>query len=282
MNMNIPEFVIKGEVKKFLMEDLSIGDLTSALIPDDKKRAEIITKKKGIFAGSKVAETTFGIMDVEVNYSVPDGNCIEEGQVVMQVEGGARNILMTERTVLNIIMKMSGIATITKLMLEKAKKVNPSIRISATRKTTPGFRLFEKMAVDIAGGDTHRFGMGDAVLIKNNHISAAGGIKKALKIARTVSFTKKIEIEVGNIEDAIVAANEGVDIIMFDNMNPEEIKKAINRLEELELRENVILEASGNIRPENVEEYAETGVDVLSSGYITHSAESLDMSLRLF
>ncbi|HID42456.1 MAG TPA: carboxylating nicotinate-nucleotide diphosphorylase [Archaeoglobaceae archaeon] len=278
--MNVPEFVIREKVKQFLMEDISSGDLTSILVPDSIRRAEIIAKEKGIFAGGEVARIAFDIMDVDVNYSIPDGSSFEEKQVLMEVEGKTRNILMAERTVLNILMKMSGIATTTKFMVERANKVNPSVRIAATRKTTPGFRLFEKMAVKIAGGDTHRYGLSDAVLIKNNHIIASGGIEQVLKTVKNASFTKKIEVEVRRLEDGIYAAKE-VDIIMFDNMKPEEIEAVVKKLNELNLREKVVLEASGNITPDNVEEYAKTGVDVISSGYITHSAQPVDMSLYL-
>ena len=278
--MNVPEFVIREKVKQFLMEDISSGDLTSILVPDSIRRAEIIAKEKGIFAGGEVARIAFDIMDVDVNYSIPDDSSFEEKQVLMEVEGKTRNILMAERTVLNILMKMSGIATTTKFMVERANKVNPSVRIAATRKTTPGFRLFEKMAVKIAGGDTHRYGLSDAVLIKNNHIIASGGIEQVLKTVKNASFTKKIEVEVRRLEDGIYAAKE-VDIIMFDNMKPEEIEAVVKKLNELNLREKVVLEASGNITPDNVEEYAKTGVDVISSGYITHSAQPVDMSLYL-
>ena len=280
MNMSIPEFVVKEKVKNFLMEDLSSGDLTSALIPDSVRKAEIVAKEKGVFAGSEVARIAFDIMDVEVTYSIPDGDSFEEKQAVMKVKGNARNILMAERTVLNILMKMSGIATTTRLMIQKAKKVNPSVKIAATRKTTPGFRLFEKMAVEVGGGDAHRFSLGDAILIKNNHIKAAGGIKEVLEKVSNASFTKKIEVEVNKLEDAVNAAYSA-DIIMFDNMKAEEVRKAVEKLEELGLREKIILEVSGNITPSNIEEYAKTGVDVISSGYITHSAKPVDMSLYL-
>jgi len=220
-------------------------------------------------------------MNVEIVNSIEDGSEIRYGDVVMEVEGKAKNILMCERTVLNILMKMSGIATVTAKMVEKAKKVNPDIIIAATRKTMPGFRIFEKMAVSIGGGDTHRFSLGDCVLIKDNHIAVAGGLIEAIKFAKAASFTKKIEVEVKSVEDALTVAREGVDIIMFDNMSPNEIREAVKILEKEGLRERIILEASGGITPDNVEEYASTGVDVLSSGYITHSSKALDLSLRI-
>jgi nicotinate-nucleotide pyrophosphorylase (carboxylating) len=262
------------------MEDLATGDVTSAFIPDVEVKAEIITKQRGIVAGVEIAQIVFEIMNLHVS-PIADGSFVEEKQRVMGIEGKARSILMAERTALNILMKMSGIATVTKRMLEKARKWNSSIKIAATRKTTPGFRLFEKLAVAIGGGDVHRYCLGDAILIKNNHIKVAGSVKKAIRLAKSASFIKKVEVEVRNIDEAIEAAKEGVDVIMFDNMKPDEITIAIKKLEKLGLRDKIILEASGDIKPENVEEFAKTGVDVLSSGYIIHSAKPLDMSLSI-
>jgi len=279
--MIVPKPVVEEHVRRFLMEDLAIGDVTAVALPDIIARAKIVAKQRGIIAGVEVARIVFELLDVDVVESIADGSAVSAGQAVMAVEGKAKDILMAERTALNILARMSGIATVTREMLEKARKVNPSIRIAATRKTTPGFRLFEKLAVAIAGGDTHRYCLGDAVLIKNNHIAVAGSVSKAIRLAKSVSFTKKVEVEVRSVDEAIEAAKEGVDIIMFDNMKPDEIVIAIKKLEELGLRGKITLEASGGIKPDNVEEYAATGVDVLSSGYIIHSAKPLDMSLYL-
>ena len=281
MDMIVPKPVVEEHVRRFLMEDLAIGDVTAVALPDIIARAKIVAKQRGIIAGVEVARIVFELLDVDVVESIADGSAVSAGQAVMAVEGKAKDILMAERTALNILARMSGIATVTREMLEKARKVNPSIRIAATRKTTPGFRLFEKLAVAIAGGDTHRYCLGDAVLIKNNHIAVAGSVSKAIRLAKSVSFTKKVEVEVRSVDEAIEAAKEGVDIIMFDNMKPDEIVIAIKKLEELGLRGKITLEASGGIKPDNVEEYAATGVDVLSSGYIIHSAKPLDMSLYL-
>jgi nicotinate-nucleotide pyrophosphorylase (carboxylating) len=220
-------------------------------------------------------------MDVSVADSVTDGSMVKKNQVVMNVEGSSGNILMAERTALNILGRMSGIATVTKGMVEKARRVNPSIRIAATRKTTPGFRIFEKMAAVIGGADSHRFFTGDAVLIKNNHLLLIGSVKKALQLAKSTSFIRKIEIEVRSLNEAIEAAEECVDVIMFDNMSPDMIRAVMDRIEELGLGKNILFEASGGIKPENVEEYARTGVDIISSGYITHSARMLNVSLYL-
>jgi len=277
--MFVPRFVIKEYIKKFLEEDLYFGDITS--IPNKPVKARIVTKQSCIIAGIEVAKIAFDIADVEVVNTVRDGEPVEKSRIIMELRGRARDILAVERTVLNILMRMSGIATLTREMVEKARSVNPSIRIAATRKTTPGFRLFEKMAVVIGGGDPHRFNLSDCVLIKNNHITVVGSVKEAIRIAKSASFTKKIEIEVRKVDEAIEAAKEGVDIIMFDNMDAKEIKSAVKILEELGLRDSVILEASGGITLENVEEYASTGVDILSSGYIIHSARPIDMSLYI-
>ncbi|AEA47623.1 carboxylating nicotinate-nucleotide diphosphorylase [Archaeoglobus veneficus] len=275
----IPRFIIEEHVRRFLEEDLYLGDITP--VPKEDVKAKIVAKQRGVVAGIEVAKIAFEIVGVEVIEALRDGEEVERGQTVMAVTGRAGDVLMAERTVLNILMRMSGIATTTRDIVEKAKKINPSIRVAATRKTTPGFRLFEKIAVVIGGGDPHRFNLGDCVLIKDNHITVSGGVGKAIRLAKAASFTKKIEIEVRTVDEAIAAAREGADIIMFDNMDADEIRKAVETLEQLGLRDKVILEASGGIRPENVEEYASTGVDVLSSGYIIHSAKPVDMSLYI-
>jgi len=199
---------------------------------------------------------------------------------VMELSGSARAILSAERTVLNIMMRMSGIATETSKLVEATKKVNSKIRIACTRKTTPGFRYFEKKAVALGGGDTHRFRLDDMILIKDNHLSIIGGVREAVKQARLkTSFSKKIEVEVENPEQALEAALAGADIIMFDNMPPEEAKKTLELLEERGLREKVLIELSGGITPENIEKYSALNVDIISMGYITHSARALDLSL---
>jgi nicotinate-nucleotide pyrophosphorylase (carboxylating) len=277
--MIFPKFLIRKKLVEFLEEDLSMGDVTN--IPDCTAKAAIISKDNGIIAGVEVARIAFDIMNLNVINSIEDGSKIRYGDVVMEVEGKAKDILMCERTVLNILMRMSGIATTTARMVEIARKVNPDVVVAATRKTTPGFRIFEKMAVYIGGGDMHRFSLGDCVLIKNNHVAIAGSLVEAIKFARAASFTKKIEVEVRSVEEALTAAREGVDIIMFDNMSPSEIREAVKALEKEGLRERVILEASGGITPDNVEEYASTGVDVLSSGFLTHSSKVLDLSLKI-
>ncbi len=271
--------IIRERLLRFLEEDLFSGD--SLKIPDKNIEAEIISKDEGIVAGIEVLKILFDIANVEVVESIKkDGFRIKHGDVVMLLRGSAKDILAVERTALNILMRMSGIATAVAKMIEKARKVNPRIIIAGTRKTTPGFRLFEKMAIEIGGGDPHRYSLGDCVLVKRNHIALLG-LEKAVEGAKRSSFTKKIEVEVKTIEEAIKVAEMGVDIIMFDNMSPMEIREAVKELRNRGLRDKVLLEASGGINLSNVEDYAKTGVDIISSGFITHSSRWTDFSLRV-
>ena len=273
----IPDFIIKKKVLEYLEEDLYYGDIT--FVEEKRVRAKIVSKDTGVIAGVRVAKIAFESFGVNVFESIRDGTRIKNGDTIMEIEGNSRDIIMLERTILNILMRMSGIATVTSEMVEKARSVNPRVRIAATRKTTPGFRIFEKMAVEIGGGDPHRFGLGDCVIIKDNHIAVAGDLVKAIRLAKLVSFTKKIEVEVKSIDEALIAAREGVDVIMLDNFKPREVEETINLLERENLRDKVLVEVSGGITPKNVKEYAKTGVDIISSGYITHSARALDLSL---
>ncbi len=271
--MNFPRFLIEEKLKEFLREDLAFGDITPS--PDVDVVAEIVCKSSGVVAGIEVVKVLFEILNVRVKEIVRDGQKVKEGEVVAILEGRAKDVLAGERTALNILARMSGIATATREMVEVA-----GIRVAATRKTTPGFRIFEKMAVAVGGGDTHRLALGDAVLVKDNHI-AVMGIEKAVKAAKRASFTKKVEVEVSSAEDAVKAVKCGADIVMFDNMSPQDVAEAVKMLERLGLRDRVVLEASGGITPENARRFASTGVDVISSGYITHSAKPLDFSLRI-
>ena len=211
-----------------------------------------------------------------------DGEDLKSGDCIMELNGNASSILTLERTVLNLLMRMSGIATITSKMVGEAEKINPVVIVAGTRKTTPGLQFFEKDAIRLGGGDTHRYRLDDCVLIKDNHLALVGDVKVAVEKAREyVSFTKKIEVEVENLDDAIIAADSGVDIIMLDNMDFEDIKLVLTALEVEGFRDDVLIEVSGGINLSNIAEYAETGVDIISSGYITHSAQALDMNLEI-
>jgi nicotinate-nucleotide pyrophosphorylase (carboxylating) len=198
------------------------------------------------------------------------------------MEGEASTILTLERTVLNLLMRMSGIATITSEMVKKARKVNPNIIIAGTRKTTPGLQFWEKEAIRTGGGDTHRYRLDDAVLIKDNHLALVGDVALAVKKAREyASFTKKIEVEVENMEDALIAAEAGADIIMLDNMPINKVESVLHALSDQGIRSKVIIEVSGGINMNNLGNYAKTGVDIISSGYLTHSAGVLDLSMEI-
>ncbi|MCS7131425.1 MAG: carboxylating nicotinate-nucleotide diphosphorylase [Hadesarchaea archaeon] len=273
----------KKKIEEMLAEDIGFGDLTTeALVPPDVTiTAKIITKQAGILAGTAEAAMAFEIMGAHAEFLKLDGDPLVPGEIVMRVKGPARSILTAERTALNLLMRMSGVATATREMIDRARKVKPNITIAATRKVMPSFAYFDKRAVKLGGGDTHRFRLDDCVLIKDNHIKLVGGVAEAVRRAREASFSKKIEIEVNKPKDALEAVRAGADIIMFDNMTPAEISHAVKLLAELGLREKVLLEASGEIDPENVAEYAASGVDIISSSYMTFKAPALDMSLEI-
>jgi nicotinate-nucleotide pyrophosphorylase (carboxylating) len=271
-----------SEIIRMIYQDIGFEDLTSnALINSDAIiRAKIISREDGILSGVDLIDSIFREFSIKTKIRKFDGENVGENDIVMELEGNARTILGIERTVLNIIMRLSGISTITSKLV---KKVNNTVIVAGTRKTTPGFQIFEKEAIKMGGGDTHRFRLDDCVLIKDNHIAIVGSIKTAiLKARKYVSFTKKIEVEVESSTDALEAANNGADIILLDNMNPDEVQNVITALENENLRDNILIEVSGGINPENILAYANTGVDIISAGYITHSAKSLDMSLEIF
>lgn len=275
---------MKNALRRMIREDIGFEDITTnALIDHDMfVHAEILSREKGVIAGVDVAKTILNDFGLKYSINTFDGDLVTENEVIMVIEGNARDILSVERTILNLMMRMSGIATLTSKMVKKAQKINPDIIIAATRKTTPGMQFFEKEAVKAGGGDTHRFRLDDCVMIKDNHIAAIGDLSTAIsKAKKNVSFTKKIEVEVESLTDAILAAQMGVDIIMLDNMSPDEIKNVLNELINLDLRDDVLVEASGRINPENMMNYASSGVDVISMGFITHSAPILDLSLEL-
>jgi len=271
-------------IKYMIDEDLGFSDITTdALISSEKiAKAKIISKDMGIIAGIKVAKSIFKEYGLEIAIFKEDGDKVTLGDPILEIHGSAKNILSLERTVLNLIMRMSGIATITSKMILKLKDTGLNVKIAGTRKTSPALHKFDKMAIAIGGGDTHRFRLDDMVLIKDNHIAVVGSVSKAIEIAKEkCSFTKKIEIEVETAEDAIIASTSGADIIMLDNMAPKDIKKTIAILDKENLRENVLIEVSGGINEDNIVEYAESGVDIISLGFITHSFNSLDISLAI-
>jgi len=271
---------MKARILEYLKEDVGSGDITSELVvpPDQMARGYVICKEDCVVAGLEEAAMVFKELGAKTVRAAEDGSEARKGVIVLEVVGPARAMLIGERLALNFIMRMSGIATLANGLVTKARRVNPDVRIAATRKTTPGFRDFEKKAVMLGGGDPHRSGLYDAVLIKDNHIRIAGGIAEALRRARKGSFTKKVEIEVETPEDARLAVQEGADIVMLDNFGPEKVKEVAAELKHL--NPDVLIEASGGIKPEDVERYAE-GADIISLGWLTHSVKSMDFSMEI-
>jgi nicotinate-nucleotide pyrophosphorylase (carboxylating) len=271
-------------IKYMLKEDEGFGDITSnALIPEDKIfYAKLISKDDGVLAGIEIIKEMFLEYGISVISSMDDGDKIAKGDVLLELEGNARRILLLERTALNLLMRMSGVATVTDRIASKVNDVNPKIRVAGTRKTAPALQKFDKIAIGIGGGDPHRFALDDMVLIKDNHIAVVGSVKEALDLAkRNVGFSKKIEIEVESTEDAIVACENGADIVMLDNMSPKEAQATLETLEENDLRKNVLIEISGGITEDNILDYAPLDVDIISLGALTHATPSLNFSLDM-
>ena len=282
--LKIPRAVLQNILLKFIEEDVGFGDITTEnLIPlGIEAEAEIIAKENLVVAGIEEVKILFEIMGVQVTEAVKDGEEVKAGKIIMELKGDARDILTVERTALNLLMRMSGIATATRRLIEKIRKAGFRSRIAATRKTAPGLRYFDKKAILIGGGDTHRLRLDDVVLIKDNHIAIIGGIKKAIRLAKkSVSFSKKIEVEVRSSKEVLEAAKAGADIIMLDNMSIEEVKESMRLLNAENLRSNVIIEVSGGVTEENILNYAKMKPDVISIGYLTHSVKSVDISLEI-
>ncbi len=269
---------------EWVREDAPFWDLTTeALVPEDVLvEAHVIAREGGVAACLKdLAEAlrTLGL-DAEVRFA--EGEPFRAGDTLMIIRGSAREVLLIERTLLNIMSHILGVARATRELVEEAREVSPKVRVAATRKVMPGLRTLVKRAVRAGGGDTHRLSLSDAILIKDNHLAVVGDVAKAVRAAReAVSFTHKVEVEVESIEDALRAAEAGADIIMLDNMSPDEVREAVKALEEAGLRASVIVEASGGIGPHNIREYAATGVDVVSTSYITMKAPPLDLSMEV-
>ena len=271
-------------IKFMLKEDEGFGDITSnALIPEDKTfYAKLVSKDDGILAGIEVIKGMFEEYGIDILSSMDDGDKIKKGDILLELEGNARKILLLERTALNLLMRMSGVATKTNRTVKSVNEINDKIRVAGTRKTAPALQKFDKMSISIGGGDPHRSALDDMVLIKDNHIAVVGSVEEALKRAKkNVSFSKKIEIEVENAEDAVIAAENGADIIMFDNMSPKEAQDTLDILIKNDLRENVLIEISGGITEDNILDYAPLDVDIISLGSLTHQASSLNFSLDM-
>jgi len=282
--MFIPRKVLEEKLVRLLSEDVGQGDVTSAAVIQFEctAEAEVVAKAEGVVAGLEEAVVLAETLGLEANAEVEDGDNVKNGQVLMKLLGDARTILSMERTMLNLLSRMSGIATITAKYVDLLHKAKLKTRVAATRKSAPGLLYFDKKAVLIGGGDPHRLHLDDMILIKDNHIVLAGGLEKAVKNAKqNASFSKKIEVEVTEPEDAVKVAELGVDVVLLDNFSPQQVAEAVALLKKAGLSEKVLLEASGGITGENVLEYARAGVDLVSLGELTHSVKALDISLEV-
>lgn len=260
-----------------LREDMTSGDITTdAILKDEKAEVNLIAKDKGILAGLDVFKRVFEILDEGVSFEFyfSDGDQVKNKDLVGKIRGRANAILEGERTALNFLQRMSGIATYTKKMVDALDSEH--VKILDTRKTTPNMRLFEKYAVTLGGGYNHRYNLSDGIMLKDNHIDAAGGIREAVEKVRSLNpFVKKIEVEVENFDQVREALEAKADIIMLDNMEIEEIKEACKII-----NKRAIIECSGNVSLENINSYKDLDIDYISSGAITYSAGVLDLSMK--
>jgi len=280
----MPRKVLEEKLKQILAEDVGQGDVTTAAIVPEGLKAEaaVIAKEAGVAAGLEEITILAESLKLNVKTEVTDGEQIRSGQIIMKISGNAQIILSAERTMLNLLSRMSGIATATRRLTEKLRKAKSTAKIAATRKTAPGLGYFDKKAVLVGGGDPHRLRLDDMILVKDNHIAIAGSVESAVKRAKqNVSFSKKIEVEVTSITDALKAAEAGADIIMLDNFSPKQIREAVEALKKAGFFGEVLLEVSGGITAENLLEYASTQVNIISMGELTHSVKALDISLEI-
>ena len=271
--INADELIVRA-----LKEDITSEDVTTNAVMREKVegRVELIAKADGVICGLEVFERTFKILDGETqaDFRVKDGDRIKKGQLLAVVTGDIRVLLSGERVALNFLQRMSGIATYTAEMVKLLE--GSKTKLLDTRKTTPNMRIFEKYAVTVGGGCNHRYNLSDGILLKDNHIGAAGSIKNAVRLAREYApFVRKIEVEVENLEMCKEALEAGADIIMLDNMSVEDMKKAVWMIDG-----RAVTECSGNVTKDTVKDIIETGVDFVSSGALTHSAPILDLSMK--
>ncbi|HEY5563284.1 MAG TPA: carboxylating nicotinate-nucleotide diphosphorylase [Clostridiaceae bacterium] len=269
--------IIDEQIRKALLEDMYIEDITTDSTIEEESNAtvELLAREDGILSGLQVFARVFSTLgDVKVNFLKRDGDRIRKDELVANVIGNTRTILKGERVALNYLQRMCGVATLTNKFVQELEGTNT--KLLDTRKTTPNMRLLEKYSVKVGGGENHRFSLSDGILLKDNHIAAAGGILKAVKLVReNASFVRKIEVEVENLQMVQEAIDAKVDIIMLDNMNLEEMKEAVTII-----NKRALTEASGDILLNNIRQVAMTGVDYISVGAITHSYKAFNLSLK--
>jgi nicotinate-nucleotide pyrophosphorylase (carboxylating) len=268
------------DIDRFLKEDLGQdGDITSeSLFKNEVGQAKIFSKEDCIVAGLDEITTVFNKTGAKTELIKKDGDFVKRKTIVAKINGPVISILKGERLALNILGRMSGIATQTKELVDLCKKINPNVTVAATRKTTPGFRKFEKKAVFVGGGKTHRFGLFDEVIIKDNHLKVIGSVEEAIKLVKSKVQNKIIEIEVENETDALTAARLNVDVIMLDNFDSKKAEKTTKKIKQI--NPDVLIEISGGITQKNINEYARFA-DRISLGCLTHSTKNKDFSLEI-
>ncbi|MGN1051072.1 MAG: carboxylating nicotinate-nucleotide diphosphorylase [Acutalibacteraceae bacterium] len=277
--MMLNKFYVDDLIKNALKEDINYMDVaTDLLIPEEQEnKAYFLSKADGVLCGIDICMRVFELLDEDFSYEIliKDGEKVKKGDIIANIKGKTKAILKGERTALNLLQHMSGIATVTNKIAELVKGTNASI--ADTRKTLPGLRPIEKYAVKIGGGKNHRYNLSDAAMLKDNHIDACGGIKKAVKsLKEKIGHMTKIELEVRNLEELREALEAGVDVIMLDNMDNDTMREAVKIT-----AGRCLLEASGGITEETIRGVAETGVDIISIGALTHSVKAFDISLKI-
>ena len=277
--MKLDVLYITDTIMNALKEDMPLGDITTDNIVGEESvtRATFLAKQDAIIAGLIVAKQVFSILDKDVEFTtfIKDGAAVKKGDIIAEVKGSTRALLKAERTALNFMQRLSAIATITNKYVKLVE--GTGVRVTDTRKTTPGLRLLEKYAVSCGGGSNHRFSLSDGVLIKDNHIAAAGGIKNAVEAVRkSIPHTVKIEVETESLEEVQEALDCRADIIMLDNMTNDQMMEAVKLI-----NKRALVEASGNVSEETIAGIAKTGVDIISVGKLTHSANSVDISMNI-
>ena len=282
MCTSVIEDTLDTEIERFLQEDISNGDITSDLFIDSNSisDAQILSREPGLLSGRNELTQIFDYFNIKSNWSFKDGEYFDSNTQIVKLNGSSKSLLLSERVSLNLLGHMSGIATSTNHAVTITKKISPNTNISATRKTLPGLRKYEKYSVIVGGGLPHRYDLNEMILIKDNHNKLITNLKESVNTARDkIDSNKKIELEVDSLESALNAVDLDVDIILLDNMTPEDISKFILKLKQIS--EPPLTEASGGINFSNLESYASTQVDIISMGALTHSSKSIDFSLQI-
>jgi len=278
-------FNLRESLIRFLREDIGQGDLTSEYIVDEdsKSSSSIICKSEvAVVAGLEEVLTIFDICNCKSNALVKDGDIVKKGRKVMKIKGNTRSILKAERTALNLIMRMSGIATDTKKFVDIVRTVSNDIKITGTRKTAPGLRFFDKKSIVLGGGYAHRNSLDEMILIKDNHHAVTSSIRRSiLKAKLKAGKNIMIECEVSDTKSSVEAIKSGADIIMLDNFSPQEAQKTISYLKRSGLREKILVEISGGVNISNIKDYATALPDMISVGTLTHSSQSIDFSMEI-